>query len=421
MTSINRSSTGLLKIHLLTTYSFLILILSTGCVDKDNVSLYPKTDPKNSHSLSHQLPKNQTNIGVEKAFPNISFDRMVHLTYSNDETNRLFLVLQSGQILVFANDKNVSKTELFLDITDRVNDRQQEEGLLGFAFDPKFKHNGYFYTYYTNYSVQEPRRRSIISRFSISTENPNRANPNSEKIILEFTQPEPNHNGGHIIFGEDDYLYIGVGDGGGSGDPDGNSQNTYNFLGSILRIDVSTMDIKGAYSIPSDNPFVKNADEKVKKEIWAYGLRNPWRFNFDDATGKLFVGDVGQFLYEEINLIKPGYNYGWNLMEANHCFRSEKCEQEGLESPIFEYDRSKGCSIIGGHVYRGNSIEFLYGSYVFGDFCSGKIWSIRYDNEKVTDFTEIKNLGSPITAFGEDQQGEIYILSLDGNIYKFHE
>ena len=184
MTCIKPSRIGLLNIHLLTTYSFLILILSIGCIDKDKVPLYPEFNSKNSHSSLQQSPYNQTDIGVEKAFPNISFDRMVHLTYPNDKTNRLFLVLQPGQILVFANEKNVNKTEMFLDITDRVNDRQQEEGLLGLAFDPKFKHNGYFYTYYTNYSVQEPRRRSIISRFSISEENPNRADPNSEKIIL---------------------------------------------------------------------------------------------------------------------------------------------------------------------------------------------------------------------------------------------
>lgn len=421
MACIKPSRIGLLNIHILTTYSLLILIFTIGCIDKYDAPLYPEINSKNSRSSLQQSAYNQMNIGVEKAFPNISFDRMVHLTYPNDKTNRLFLVLQQGQILVFANETTVNKTELFLDITDRVNDRQQEEGLLGLAFDPKFKHNGYFYTYYTNYSVQEPKRHSIISRFSISKENPNRADPNSEKIILEFPQPEPNHNGGHIIFGKDGFLYIGVGDGGGSGDPNGNSQNTYNFLGSILRIDVSTIDTEGNYSIPPDNPFVIHHDEKVKKEIWAYGLRNPWRFDFDDETGDLFVGDVGQFLYEEINLIKPGYNYGWNLMEAKHCFRSEQCEQKGLEPPIFEYGRSEGCSIIGGHVYRGNSIEFLYGTYIFGDFCSGKIWSIRYDNEEVTDFTEISDLGSPITAFGEDQQKQIYILSLDGNIYKFHE
>ena len=421
MACIKPTKIGLLNIRLLTTYSLLVLILTIGCIDKDNAPLYPEFNSKNSRSSLHQSTYNQMNIGVEKAFPNISFDRMVHLTYPNDKTNRLFLVLQQGQILVFANEKTVNKTELFLDIADRVNDRQQEEGLLGLAFDPKFKHNGYFYTYYTSYSAQEPKRRSIISRFSISKENPNHADPNSEKIILEFPQPEPNHNGGHIIFGKDGYLYIGVGDGGGSGDPNGNSQNTYNFLGSILRIDVSTIDTEGTYSIPPDNPFVIEQDEKVKKEIWAYGLRNPWKFNFDDETGDLFVGDVGQFLYEEINLIKPGYNYGWNFMEAKHCFRSEKCDQIGLEAPIFEYGRSEGCSIIGGHVYRGNSIEFLYGAYIFGDFCSGKIWSIRYDNEEATDFTEINDLGSPITAFGEDQQKQIYILSLDGNIYTFHE
>ena len=338
---------------------------------------------------------------------------MVHLTYPDDGTTRLFLVLQPGHVMVFENDPGVSTTEQFLDISERVNDVGNEEGLLGLAFDPRYSINGHFYVYY---SAASPRR-SIISRFSVSADNPLRADPASERIILEVPQPYANHNGGQVLFGPDGYLYISLGDGGDRGDPHGNGQDTSTLLGSILRIDVSRLDEDGSYSIPSDNPLV-NREDGARKEIWAYGLRNPWRFTFDRETSAMWAGDVGQDLFEEIDIIRPGLNYGWNLMEGFHCFQTPSCDQAGLELPVAEYGRKGGCSVTGGYVYRGTRLPSLYGAYVYGDFCSGKIWALRYNGAEATEHLEIVDSHLTVSAFGEDRSGELYILSFDGKIYQ---
>ena len=338
---------------------------------------------------------------------------MVHLTYAEDSTSRLFLVLQSGRILVFANDPEVRSAVTFLDLGDTVH-RGLEEGLLGLAFDPQFSDNGYFYVYY---SVLSPRR-SVISRFSVSADNSDKADRSSERVILEVRQPFSNHNGGHLVFGPDGYLYIGLGDGGSGGDPQDNGQDPSTLLGTILRIDVSHLDELGSYVIPLTNPFVGRGGG-ARAEIWAYGLRNPWRFNFDRDTGDLWAGDVGQGAYEEIDIIKPGANYGWAVMEGLHCFRERGCDEEGLEPPVIEYSHADGCSVTGGYVYRGLRLPSLYGAYVYGDFCSGKIWALRHDGVGVTEHLQIVDSGLPIPAFGEDQSGEIFILSFDGRIYRF--
>ncbi len=355
-----------------------------------------------------------TELRVEPAFPNLSFDRMVHLTCPDDGTSRLFLVLQPGRIMGFDNHSNVTSTEAFLDIRDRVNDSSEEEGLLGLAFDPQYRSNGHFYVYY---SAAHPRR-SVISRFSVSGDIPSRADPSSELVILEVPQPFSNHNGGQLLFGPDGYLYIGLGDGGSGGDPRGHGQDRSTLLGSILRIDVSSAAAGAKYRVPPDNPFVARNDG-ARKEIWAYGLRNPWRFTFDRDTGDLWAGDVGQNTFEEVDLIRRGLNYGWNVMEGLHCFRARQCDSEGLERPVIEYSRSGGCSITGGYVYRGSRLPSLHGAYVYGDFCSGKIWALRYDGTGVTERLQIADTGFNIPAFGEDRSGELYILSFDGRIYRF--
>ena len=353
-------------------------------------------------------------VELEPAFPGIEFDRMVFLTYAERESGRLFVVLQPGRIVVFENDPAVESAQTFLDIRERVNDAGNEEGLLGLAFDPAFAENGYFYVYYT---ASRPRR-SVVSRFSVSAGDANRADAGSELVFLEVEQPYRNHNGGHVAFGPDGMLYVGLGDGGSSGDPRGNGQDTSTLLGSILRIDVSALDQLGGYAAPPDNPFA-GGDGAARGEIWAYGLRNPWRFSFDRETGDLWAADVGQNLYEEVNVVRRGLNYGWNVMEGSHCFRREGCDSRGLEMPVAEYGREGGCSVTGGYVYRGRRMPSLYGAYLYGDFCSGKIWALRHDGAAVTEQMLIADTGLSISSFGEDPSGEVYVLTFEGAVYRF--
>ncbi len=353
-------------------------------------------------------------MSVAVAFPNLSFDRMVYLTHAGDGTHRLFLVLQPGMIFVFPNKADVDSARVFLDIRERVNDAGSEEGLLGLAFDPGYETNGHFYVYYT----ASPPSRSVLSRFSVSPSDSNEADPGSELVILQVDQPYSNHNGGSLVFGPDGYLYLGLGDGGSDGDPRGHGQNLSTLLGSVIRIDVSRSSLGERYFVPSDNPFVNLTG--ARGEIWAYGLRNPWRFSFDLATGLLWAADVGQNLYEEVDIIKRSGNYGWNKMEGLHCYPQSlsQCDKTGLELPIIEYTHAEGCSITGGYVYGGSRLPSLHGAYVYGDFCSGKIWALRFDGGRVTEHLELVDSGLHIPSFGEDAEGELYILSFDGKIYK---
>jgi len=345
-------------------------------------------------------------LSLELAFPHLSFDRMVYLTSPGDGTNRLFIVLQPGEILVFSNRQDVDSAAVFLNIRDRVNSSGNEEGLLGLAFDPDYEENGYLYVYYS----ASPPRRSIVSRFSVNSNDAGIADHASELVILEVLQPFSNHNGGNLVFGPDDYLYVGMGDGGSGGDPHENGQNRSTLLGSILRIDVSYSSPAERYRIPSDNPFV-GLDE-LRGEIWAYGLRNPWRFSFDTKTDQLWAGDVGQDLYEEVD--------GWNIMEGLHCFPPSvsDCNEAGMELPVVEYTHRDGCSVTGGHIYHGDAIESLQGSYIYGDFCSGKIWAFRFDGSNVTNHTELIDSDLQISSFGVDDD-ELFILSFNGKIYRF--
>ena len=349
---------------------------------------------------------------VERVFPNLSFRRMTGMAYPDDGSNRLFVLLQPGVIMTFANYQNVESADVFLDISERVSDRGNEEGLLGLAFDPNFRESGYFYVYY---SAANPRR-SVLSRFSVHGGG-GTADAGSERVIMEVEQPYSNHNGGQIAFGPDGYLYIGLGDGGSRGDPQGNGRNLATLLGSIIRIDVSMLDEAGTYGIPDDNPFVGTAG--ARGEIWAYGIRNPWRFSFDRENGELWMADVGQNRFEEVNIIRRGLNYGWNTMEGSSCFKpSRGCDSQGLEMPVAEYGREGGCSVTGGYVYRGARLPSLYGAYVYGDFCSGKIWALRYEGGQVTEQLELVDSKLEISSFGEDQDGEIFVLSFDGGIYR---
>ena len=349
-------------------------------------------------------------LDVERAYPELSFDRPVALAFPDDDSGRGFVVEQAGRIIELGGD---GEAGTFLDIRDRVNDRGEEEGLLGLAFDPDFYSNGFFYVYY---SADGPRR-SVVSRFTAHRDE-DAADAGSETLILEVEQPYANHNGGQIVFGPDDLLYVGLGDGGGAGDPKRNGQNLDTLLGTILRLDVSTLDSTGSYAIPGDNPFV--GVEGARPEIWAYGLRNPWRFTFDWGTGDLWAADVGQNKLEEVDLIRPGLNYGWNIMEGDECY-PRSCDKRGLELPIAVYGSDEGCSITGGYVYRGERLPSLYGAYVYGDFCSGKIWALRRDGARVTEATLLADTKLRISSFGEDMEGELYIVDLEGGIYRFVE
>lgn len=359
-------------------------------------------------------------ISLVKAFPNLTFAKPVFLTHSNDGTNRIFVVEQTGRIKVFPNDSEVPNAEVFLDIIGRVNVSDYEMGLLGLAFHPDFADSGYFYVNYT--AGSDGQRTTIISRFSVDSNTPNQGDPGSELILLEISQPFTNHNGGMIQFGpEDGYLYIGMGDGGSGGDPFNHGQNRKTLLGAILRIDVDNPTGNLNYGIPSDNPFIGNT-QGFREEIWAYGLRNPWRFSFDPVTGELWAGDVGQSLWEEIDLIEKGNNYGWNIMEGLHCFEPpSNCVETGLILPIKQYGHDAGnCSITGGYIYRGKLQPELEAAYIYGDFCSGRIWMLRYENRDLLADSLIIQAPFNISSFGVDQNNQLYILDHNGGqIYRF--
>jgi len=349
---------------------------------------------------------------VERVFPDLSFQEMTNLIQPESASDLIFVTEQRGIIYAFSID-DPQQPHIFLDITDRVNRGGNEEGLLGFAFNPDYQENGYFYVYY---SADNPRR-SVLSRFGLGQEDMDVADPESEVIIMEIEQPHSNHNGGQLAFGPDGYLYIGLGDGGSAGDPEGSGQNLGTLLGSILRIDVSELSGPEDYEIPSDNPFVDT--EGARGEIWAFGLRNPWRFSFDSQNGLLWVGDVGQGAWEEIDIIAKGANYGWNIMEGSHCYSpASGCDESDLTLPIAEYDHSQGrCSVTGGYVYRGDQIPSLQGYYIYGDYCSGDVWALAYDGNAVTENMLLAESGLSITSFGEDLAGNLYILDRAGGIY----
>ena len=329
------------------------------------------------------------------------------------KNGQLWITEQAGRIWVFNEtrlDDDTPEPSEFLDITDRVSRRRSEEGLLGLALDPT--NEGYLYVYY---SAADPRR-SVISRFTLSADQ-SEADPDSELVILEVEQPYANHNGGQIAFGSDGFLYIGLGDGGSAGDPLGSGQDTSTLLGSILRIDVSHATLERPYTIPPDNPFFAGGG---RGEIWAYGLRNPWRFSFDRDTGELWAGDVGQNRWEEIDLIERGANYGWNVLEGNHCFGvRDGCQREGMTPPVWEYSLDgEPCSVISGYVYRGSTIPWLHGAYVYGDYCSGKVFGLRYVDGDVTEHSQLADTRLSIMSFAEDNSGELYLLSQKSGIYR---
>jgi glucose/arabinose dehydrogenase len=335
--------------------------------------------------------------------------RPIGLVNAADGSGRLFILEQAGQIRILQNGQLLPTP--FLDIRDWVGSQGSEQGLLGLAFSPHYPQNSSFFVNYTDKNGD-----TVIARFQISGDDPNQADPASEKRLIFVKQPFPNHNGGSMAFGPDGYLYLGLGDGGSAGDPHGNGQSLSTLLGKILRIDVDGSD---PYAIPEDNPF---ASQGGKPEIWSYGLRNPWRFSFDRLTGDLYIADVGQNLWEEIDFVpasglKGGYNFGWNYMEGSHPYQGSPPAQLILTPPVAEYSHDQGCSVTGGVVYRGPSLPAWQGIYLFGDYCSGRVWGLLRTAQGAWQQSVLfENVGQ-ITSFGEDEQGEVYLVDYSGLIY----
>lgn len=341
------------------------------------------------------------------------FDRPLYATHAGDETSRLFVLEQTGKVWIIAEEERAQVP--FLDVSDLISpsaDRlYSEQGLLGLAFHPEYESKGLFFVSYTDRGGS-----SVIARYEVSAIDPNLAESASGEIIFKLAQPYANHNGGHIEFGPDGYLYLALGDGGAANDPLGAGQNLRLLLGSILRIDV---DVESGYAIPPDNPFV--GDPAALDEIWSYGLRNVWRFNFDRLTGDMYLADVGQNQWEEVNFQPAssagGENYGWNVWEGNHIFAGGNAPNH--VGPIFEYSHALGCSVTGGAVYRGGAIPDLEAVYLFGDYCSGRIWGAWRDDSLNWRADELLNTSMAISSFGEDAAGEIYVIDYSGTLYRF--
>jgi glucose/arabinose dehydrogenase len=364
------------------------------------------------------LPVQAQPLQLVNAFPGLTFTRPVLVTSAGDGSNRVFVLQQNGLIRVFPNDSASASTTTFLNITAKLSSTSGEEGLLGLAFHPEYESNG---TFFVNYTAPSPLR-TVVSRFTVSAGNPNRADSLSEEVLLEFAQPYTNHNGGMLFFGNDGYLYISTGDGGSGGDPQNNSQNTNSLLGKILRIDVDTTGVSTAYGIPPGNPFAGGGG---RAELFAWGLRNPWRASNDPVTGQIWAGDVGQGSWEEVNLIEAGGNYGWRCYEGNSPYDLSLCGiPQVFTFPVKVYSSQSPnpeCSVTGGYVYRGQRRPELVGRYIYGDYCSGKIWKFLYAGGSITEDTILIDAPFSITGFGTDEQGELYICNYgSGTIHRFN-
>ena len=380
----------------------------------------PTAQPTNQPTATPTITPTPTNTPIPEA-PVTSinlvpiangFVKPVYLTHAGD--GRLFIVEQDGIIRIVQDGAILPQP--FLNIDPLVGSGGSEQGLLSLAFHPEYGENGRFFIYYT-----DNNGGTVVARYQVNADNPNQADPGSAVVLLTLPQPYGNHNGGQLHFGPDGYLYIGLGDGGSANDPLLAGQDKSVLLGKLLRLDVDFNE--SGYAVPATNPFVN--DEGSRNEIWAYGLRNPWRFSFDRLTDDLYIADVGQNIWEEVNFQSAGSpggeNYGWNIMEGLHCFQADTCDKSGLIQPIAEYQHGAGdCSITGGYVYRGQQFLSLYGNYFYGDYCSGKVWSLLRQPDGTWVNNQVFGLqGLFISSFGEDVDGELYLLSYgDGVVYQ---
>lgn len=366
------------------------------------------TDSSAPPSGGNPPPPGTLALGLQRVAS--SLNQPLYLTAPAGDA-RLFIVEKGGIIKVLKAGAVLATP--FLNISAKVSSGG-EQGLLGLAFPPQYATNGRFFVSYTNTSGA-----TVIASYVVSA-NPDVADGGSEAIRLTFARPQANHNGGHLAFGPDGFLYYSSGDGGGSGDPDGNGQDRTDLFGSLLRLDVSAAT---GYVSPPDNPWISPTDG-FRDELWNYGLRNPWRFSFDRSTGDLYIADVGQGAHEEVDVSTAatgrgkGLNYGWSIMEGNSCYNATTCNQTGLTLPVLDYDHSQGCSISGGYVYRGSAIPELQGTYFYSDFCSGWVRSFKYAGGAATEAREWASLkpGGSVPGFGEDAAGELYVLSFNGTV-----
>ncbi|MGD8641078.1 MAG: PQQ-dependent sugar dehydrogenase [Gammaproteobacteria bacterium] len=379
-------------------------------------------------------------VRYERVFPKLSFSNPTRLLQQPGDSSHWYLLEKSGKIFVFDNDPAVARKQVFLDISDDRVDESFEGGLLGMAFDPHFDKNRYVYLSYTTSENPEAdsseKLTSRISRFTVN-EDGTAIDGNSEVVVFTLDQPWNNHNGGHILFGPDGYLYAGFGDGGSWGDPNNNAQNTHTLLGTILRIDVNRLNTNQVrarkYGIPPDNPFADSPDcgkGRGCPEIYAWGLRNPWRWSFDRQTGQLWVGDVGQGKWEEIDLVEKGKNYGWRCYEGLSEYNFENCDDDTkYQKPLYVYEHmpyeksrdGMAGSVTGGYVYRGSKVPTLYGDYLFADYVHGIIWMAEQPYMRPTEAQQLFDTDLMIVSFAEDNDGELYFLSYSekGGIYQF--
>jgi len=341
------------------------------------------------------------------------FDSPVHVADPGDDSGRLFVVEQPGRIRIVEDGALVETP--FLDMVELVESSGSEQGLLSIAFHPDYAENGTFYVGYTAL----PDGANSVARYRVS-DDPNLADAASGEVLLAVEDYAGNHNGGLVAFGPDGYLYVGLGDGGGAGDPNENGQNRATLLGSVLRLDVDNTGDETPYAIPADNPFA--GDAEASPEIWSYGLRNPWRFSFDRETGDLYIADVGQGELEEVNFQAAnsggGENYGWNIMEGTACYAEEECSPDGLVLPVTEYTHEFGCSVTGGFVYRGEAVPALTGVYLYADYCSGLLWGLEHDTSGEWVVSDPIETGMSVSSFGEDAAGELYVVDRGGGLYR---
>lgn len=349
------------------------------------------------------------------AFPNVSFASPLYLTHSNDGTNRVFVVEKNGTIKVLPNDSLTNDSRIYLNISNKII-TGSERGLLGLAFHPNYSANGYFYVNYT----RSGDGATVISRFNVSSADPNKADSLSEYPILTVPQPYSNHNGGMVFFGMDGYLYIGMGDGGSGGDPGNRAQTLTELLGKILRINIDTTTALTNYGIPASNPFASGGG---RPEIFTVGMRNPWRMSVDPMTGEIYCGDVGQDAWEEVDIIENGKNYGWRCYEGNNPYNLSGCASPSdYTFPIKVYQNvGSDCSVTGGYVYRGSRRPELYGRYIYGDYCSRKVFKLKYENGTVSEEELLFNAPGSIYSFGADQQNELYMCSANNIVYRFNK
>lgn len=377
----------------------------------------PATAPATATAATAETPAAQPSATAAPAAPDIAalaielapvaegLTDPLFVTHAGDGSGRTFVVEKTGAIRIIADGRLLESP--FLDISDRVRSSGSEQGLLGLAFPPDYANRKFFFVNYTNTSGD-----TVVGRYNV-TDDPNAADPGSEFVVLTFDQPAANHNGGDLAFGPDGYLWIGTGDGGAANDRFGNGQNPNTVLGKMLRLDV-TSDLDKPYVIPPDNPSVSQGWQVIP-EVWAVGLRNPWRYSFDRATGDLWIADVGQNRIEEVNVVRAGspggLNFGWPIMEGANCFQGANCDQGGLVMPVATYEHgADGCSITGGYVYRGQEFPSLAGVYLYGDYCSGRMWALDAANPGQPRL--LLEAGAGLSSFGEDEAGELYVTDL---------